>query len=72
MNLSQSQYIGLTHSSSPFDSQWVDCHHCKKQTLAKESTIILIDYDHFGSKGKTFVNLCKECHRDHQLNKLIE
>ena len=50
----------------------VDCHHCKKQILAKEGTIISIDYNYSGTKGKTYVNLCKECNRDHQLNKLIK
>jgi hypothetical protein len=49
-----------------------DCHHCKKQTLTKETTIIPIDYNYFGTKGKTYVSLCKECHREHQLNKLIK
>jgi hypothetical protein len=34
----------------------VDCHHCKKQILAKEGTIISIDYNYSGTKGKTYLN----------------
>jgi hypothetical protein len=54
--------------------QWVsvvECHHCKKITPTKETTIISIDYNYSQTVGKTFVNVCKECHRDTQLNKLL-
>jgi len=54
--------------------QWVsvvECHQCKKITPTKETTIISIDYNYSGTGGKTFVNICKECHRDTQLNKLL-
>jgi hypothetical protein len=64
--------MGLQYNGKDEWVSVVDCHHCKKQTLTKETTIISIDYDYFGTKGKTYVNLCKECHRDHQLNKLIK
>lgn len=60
--------------------QWVsvvECHQCKKITPTKETTIISIDYNYSETKGKTltkgktFVNVCKECHRDTQLDKLL-
>jgi hypothetical protein len=54
--------------------QWVsvvDCHFCKKQTPTKESILTEIQCEFFGAKGVMYVNTCKECHRESQLNKLI-
>ncbi len=50
----------------------VDCYFCLLQKPTKETTIIPIDYDYFGTKGKMLVSVCKKCHRNHQLKKLID
>ncbi len=50
----------------------VDCHLCKKQTPTKETNIIPLDYEYFGVKGFMYVSICKECHRDYQLNKVFK
>jgi hypothetical protein len=50
----------------------VECHLCLLRTPTKQTIIIPIDYDYFGIKGKMLVSVCKECHRDQQLKKLIE
>jgi hypothetical protein len=53
----------------------VYCHLCEKQTPTKETHTINIDSrsEILGFPGVTVsVQLiCKECHRDHQLEKLI-
>lgn len=54
--------------------EWVsviDCHLCKKQTPTKEAISTPVDYEYFGVKGYMYVAMCKECHRESQLNKLI-
>jgi hypothetical protein len=54
--------------------QWVsviDCHDCKKQIPINESFNVSKDYEYFGVKGEMIVCVCKECHREGQLNKLI-
>lgn len=63
--------MGLRYNGKDEWVSVVDCHHCKKQTLAKETTIIPVNYEYFGVKGYKYVQVCKECHRDHQLKKLI-
>jgi hypothetical protein len=52
---------------------FVECHLCKKQTPTKESSIIDIPKYLFGINGNGFMNsrICKECHREEQLNKLF-
>ena len=45
---------------------FVECHLCKKQTPTKESSIIDIPKYLFGK-----ARICKECHREEQLNKLF-
>ena len=49
----------------------VDCYQCKKQTPTKETHRHTIPVEYFGVKGYIYVEICKECNRDHQLNKLI-
>jgi hypothetical protein len=54
--------------------EWVSviyCHFCKKQTPTKETYIVPVDYEYFGVKGYKYIQVCKECHRESQLNKLI-
>jgi hypothetical protein len=56
------------------DGKWVgaiDCHLCKSKTPTKETHIIPVDYEYFGVKGYTHVQVCKQCHREKQLSKLI-
>jgi hypothetical protein len=56
------------------EDEWVsvvDCHLCNKQTPTKETHIIPVDYEYFGVKGYMYVQVCKECHRESQLNKLL-
>jgi hypothetical protein len=48
-----------------------ECHFCKKQTPTKEAISTPVDYEYFGTKGIMYVAMCKECHRESQLNKLI-
>jgi hypothetical protein len=43
----------------------------KKQTPTKEAISTPVDYEYFGVKGYMYVGVCKECHREEQLNKLI-
>jgi hypothetical protein len=49
----------------------VDCHLCKKQTPTKESYITENYCSAFGVAGHWNVIICKECHREKQLSKLI-
>jgi len=49
----------------------VDCHYCKSQTPTKETHIVEVDYKYFKGTGRMYVQVCKECHRESQLNKLI-
>jgi hypothetical protein len=54
--------------------QWVsvvDCHLCKSKTPTKETHIVSVDYEYFDVKGYKYVQVCKECYRESQLNKLI-
>jgi hypothetical protein len=56
------------------EDEWVsvvDCHLCNKQTPTKETHIIPVNYEYFGVKGYKYVQVCKECHREEQLNKII-
>jgi len=51
------------------EDEWisvVDCHLCNKETH-----IIPVDYEYFGVKGYMHVQVCKECYRESQLNKLL-
>ncbi len=48
----------------------VECHLCKSTTLTKETHIILVDYDYFGTKGVVSVDICKECYREKKLKEL--
>jgi hypothetical protein len=49
----------------------VDCHLCKNETPTKESSIIQVPRTVLGINGFMNVRVCKECHRESQLNKLI-
>jgi hypothetical protein len=49
----------------------IDCHFCKKQTPTKEAISTPFEYEYFGVNGTMYVAVCKECHRESQLNKLI-
>ena len=49
----------------------VDCHICKTHIFTKDSFIISVEETIFGVKGLTLARVCKECHRDSQLNKLV-
>jgi hypothetical protein len=49
----------------------VDCHYCKSQTPTKEAISTPVNYEYFGTKGIMYVAMCKECHRESKLNKLI-
>lgn len=49
----------------------IDCHFCKKQTPTKEAISTPTDYEYLGVNGTMYVAMCKECHRDSKLNKLI-
>ena len=48
-----------------------DCYLCKKQTPKKEAISTPFEYEYFGVKGYKYIQVCKECHRESQLNKLI-
>lgn len=48
-----------------------ECNFCKKQTPIKEAISTPVDYEYFGTKGIMYVAMCKECHRESQINKLI-
>ena len=50
----------------------VDCHYCKSQTPTKETHIVSVDYEYFGVKGYKYVQVCKECNREEQLNELFK
>jgi hypothetical protein len=57
--------------------EWVsvfDCHLCKTPITDSDkwSIIPMEYYDSSGKKGYMFVDVCKECHREQQLNKLIK
>jgi hypothetical protein len=55
--------------------EWISvvyCHHCKSQTHTKETFISSVKSIHFGVKSYTNVRICKECHREQQLNKLFK
>lgn len=49
----------------------VTCHICKNIVKNNESFTISIDSEFFGVKGWKNILICKECHREHQLSKLI-
>ena len=54
--------------------QWVsvvDCNNCKNQIPIEEAISTPLEYEYLGAKGTMYVNTCKECHRESQLNKLI-
>jgi hypothetical protein len=54
--------------------EWVsiiDCHFCNKAIPTKEAISTPTDYEYFGVNGTMYVAMCKECHRESQLNKLI-
>ena len=50
----------------------VDCNFCKSQTPTKETHIVSVDYEYFGVKGYKYVQVCKECNREEQLNELFK
>jgi hypothetical protein len=52
--------------------QWVtpvECYLCKKTT--KETYTTSVNGVFFGVEGYNNVIICKECHRESQLNKLL-
>lgn len=49
-----------------------DCHLCQKETPFSDMTTIKVDYEYFGVSGFKYELVCKECHRDHQLNELFK
>ena len=53
--------------------EWVsviDCHFCKKQTPTKESFEVQRGAT-VKMGAKIYGRVCKECHRESQLNKLV-
>lgn len=55
--------------------EWVsvtDCHICKKQIKTNESYRIPVEKKFFGVKGHMNVEVCKECYREEQLEKLFK
>jgi len=48
-----------------------ECYLCKNSTHQKEMRDIKLDYEVFAVKGYIYVQVCKECYRESQLNKLI-
>ena len=54
--------------------QWVsvvECNNCKNQIPIEESISTPLEYEYLGAKGTMYVAICKECHRESQLNKLL-
>jgi hypothetical protein len=56
------------------DYEWNyrDCYLCKTSTPQKEMCTATLDYEGFGLKGTHRVQVCKECHRDNQVNRLFK